>query len=122
MDYKKIKTVTSAVTRKMNDFNKGTENVYETTALLSKRANQIALELKEELNKKLAEFASSSDNLEEIFENREQIEIAKFYERLPKPTLMAIQEFLDDQIYYRNPSKEAQSKTVDGIIEEGVRW
>ena len=117
MDYKKIKTDTTAVTRRMNDFNKVTENVYETTALLSKRANQISLELKEELNKKVSEFATSSDNLEEIFENREQIEIAKFYERLPKPTLMAIQEFLDDQIYYRNPSKEAQSKISNDIIE-----
>jgi len=117
MDYKKIKTDTTAVTRRMNDFNRVTENVYETTALLSKRANQISLELKEELNKKISEFATSSDNLEEIFENREQIEIAKFYERLPKPTLMAIQEFLDDQIYYRNPSKEAQGKISNDIIE-----
>lgn len=117
MDYKKIKTDTTAVTRKMHDFNKVTENVYETVALLSKRANQISLELKEELNKKISEFATSSDNLEEIFENREQIEIAKFYERLPKPTLMAVQEFLDDQIYYRNPSKEAQVKTSGDILE-----
>lgn len=116
MDYKKIKTDTTAVTRRMNDFNRDTENVYETTAMLSKRANQISLELKEELNKKISEFATSSDNLEEIFENREQIEIAKFYERLPKPTLMAIQEFLDDQIYYRNPSKEAQGKVSNDII------
>ncbi len=117
MDYKKIKTDSTAVTRKMRDFNKVTGNVYETTALLSKRANQISLELKEELNKKISEFASSSDNLEEVFENREQIEIARFYERLPKPTLMAVQEFLDDQIYYRNPSKEAQEKTTTDIIE-----
>ena len=117
MDYKKIKTDTTAVTRRMNDFNRDTGNVYETTAMLSKRANQISLELKEELNKKLSEFATSSDNLEEIFENREQIEIAKFYERLPKPTLMSIQEFLDDQIYYRNPSKEAQGKPSNDIVE-----
>ena len=117
MDYKKIKTDSTAVTRKMRDFNNVTGNVYETVALLSKRANQISLELKEELNKKISEFASSSDNLEEVFENREQIEIAKFYERLPKPTLMSVQEFLDDQIYYRNPSKEAQEKTSSDIIE-----
>ncbi|HPE43953.1 MAG TPA: RNA polymerase Rpb6, partial [Bacteroidales bacterium] len=70
------------------------------------RANQISIEMKEELNKKIAEFASSSDNLEEVFENREQIEIAKFYERLPKPTLIAIQEFLNNEIYFRNPHKE----------------
>jgi DNA-directed RNA polymerase subunit K/omega len=117
MDYKKIKTDTSAVTRKMNDFNKVTGNIYETTAMLSKRANQISLELKEELNKKISEFASSSDNLEEIFENREQIEIARFYEKLPKPTLLAVQEFIDEQIYYRNPSKEAQGKTANDIID-----
>lgn len=117
MDYKKIKTDNTSVTRRMRDFNNLTGNVYETVALLSKRANQVSLELKEELNKKISEFASSSDNLEEVFENREQIEIAKFYERLPKPTLMAIQEYLDDQIYYRNPSKEAQEKTSTDIIE-----
>jgi hypothetical protein len=63
--------------------------------------------LKEELNRKIEEFSTTGDNLEEIFENREQIEIAKFYERLPKPTLLAIQEFLDDEIYYRNPTKDA---------------
>lgn len=117
MDYKKIKTDTTAVTRKMRNFNNLTGNIYETVAMLSKRSNQISLELKEELNKKISEFASSSDNLEEVFENREQIEIARFYERLPKPTLMAIQEFLDEQIYYRNPSREAQEKTTNDIIE-----
>lgn len=117
MDYKKIKTDTTAVTRKMRSFNNLTGNIYETVAMLSKRSNQISLELKEELNKKISEFASSSDNLEEVFENREQIEIARFYERLPKPTLMAIQEFLDEQIYYRNPSREAQEKTTNDIIE-----
>jgi DNA-directed RNA polymerase subunit K/omega len=117
MDYKKIKTDTSAVTRKMRDFDQTTGNVYETLAILGKRANQISLELKEELNKKIAEFATSNDNLEEIFENREQIEIAKFYERLPKPTLLAVQEFLEDQIYYRNPSKEAQTKGTSDLIE-----
>lgn len=117
MDYKKIKTDASAVTRKTRDFDNLTGNVYETLAVLGKRANQISLELKEELNKKIAEFATTNDNLEEIFENREQIEIAKFYERLPKPTLMAVQEFLDDQIYYRNPSKEAQTKGTADLIE-----
>ena len=117
MDYKKIKTDTTAVTRRMRDFNNLTGNVYETLAVLSKRANQISLELKEELNKKISEFASSSDNLEEVFENREQIEIAKFYERLPKPTLMSVQEYLDEQIYYRNPSKEVQEKSATDIIE-----
>jgi len=106
MDYKKIKTDTTAVTRTKNDFYAQTGNIYETVVVLSKRANQISLEMKDELNKKLAEFASPSDNLEEVFENREQIEIAKYYEQLPKPTLIAIQEFLDGNIYFRKPELE----------------
>ena len=106
MDFKEIKTDTTAVTRQKDLFYEGTGNIYETTAILSKRANQISIEMKEELNKKISEFASSSDNLEEVFENREQIEVAKFYERLPKPTLIAIQEFLSNEIYFRNPHKE----------------
>lgn len=105
MDYKKIKTETTAVTRQKDLFYEGTGNIYETVAILSKRANQIGLEIKEELNGKISEFASASDNLEEVFENREQIEIARFYERLPKPTLLAVHEFLGGQIYYRNPHK-----------------
>jgi DNA-directed RNA polymerase subunit K/omega len=108
MEIKKIKTESTAVTRRMQDFTKGTGNVYETVVILAKRANQIGLDLKEELNKKISEFSSSSDNLEEVFENKEQIEIAKYYEKLPKPTLMAIQEFLEEKIYHRNPVKESQ--------------
>ena len=106
MDYKKIKTETTAVTRHKDKFYEQTGNIYETVVVLSKRANQIAQELKQELDKKIEEFASSNDNLEEVFENREQIEIAKYYERLPKPTLLAIHEFLNGQIYIRNPHKE----------------
>ena len=105
MDYKKTKAVVSTVTRDVNSFSDG-ENVYELISIVGKRADQIGLELKEELNAKLEEFASPSDNLEEIFENREQIEISKFYERLPKPTLIAAQEWSDKQIYYRNPNTE----------------
>lgn len=110
MDFRKVKTESTAITRQKDSFYKGTGNIYETVAILAKRANQISSEMKDELNKKIAEFASSSDNLEEVFENREQIEIAKFYERLPKPTLIAIQEFLEEQIYYRNPHKEQQDE------------
>ncbi len=106
MDYKKVKTETTAVTRHKEKFYEQTGNIYETVVVLSKRANQIAQELKQELDKKIEEFASANDNLEEVFENREQIEIAKFYERLPKPTLLAIHEFLNGQIYIRNPHKE----------------
>lgn len=102
-----MKTDKEAVTRNLRHFDEQTENIYETIAILSKRADQIGKDLKEELNRKIEEFSTTGDNLEEIFENREQIEIAKYYERLPKPTLLAIQEFLDDEIYYRNPAKDA---------------
>lgn len=108
MDYKKIKTDTEAVTRNKEDFYNQTGNIYETVAILSKRANQISSEIKTELEQKISEFATTTDNLEEIFENREQIEIAKFYERLPKSTLISIYEFLNEKIYFRNPLKEKQ--------------
>ena len=110
MDFKKIRTETTVVTRQKDQFYKGTGNIYETVAILTKRANQIAAEMKEVLNKKIEEFATNNDSLEEVFENREQIEIAKFYERLPKPTLIAIHEFLNDEIYFRNPNKEVQDE------------
>ena len=106
MDYKKSNAPTNTVTRDMQDFRDKTGNVYESIAIIGKRANQISVEIKEELKKKLDEFSSSSDNLEEVFENREQIEISRYYERLPKPTLLAAQEFADDDVYYRNPLKE----------------
>ncbi|NNC84850.1 MAG: DNA-directed RNA polymerase subunit omega [Bacteroidia bacterium] len=105
MKYKASTTTT--VTRNQKDFNASTENIYESLAIISKRANQISSEMKEELNNKLAEFGTASDNLEEIFENREQIEISKFYERLPKPTIIGIEEFLNGDIYHRNPSVDA---------------
>lgn len=87
-----------------------THNLYESIAIIAKRANQIAVQMKEELHGKLAEFATESDNLEEVFENREQIEIATYYEQLPKPTLIATQEFLDHKVYHRNPVKENVEK------------
>jgi DNA-directed RNA polymerase subunit K/omega len=109
MDFKKIKTETTVVTRQKDQFYKGTGNIYETVAILSIRANQIASMMKEELNDKIEAFsASTNDSLEEVFENKEQIEIAKFYERLPKPTLIAIHEFLHDEIYFRNPNKNTE--------------
>jgi len=106
MDYKKVKTETTAVTRQKDRFYEHTGNIYETVVVLSKRANQIGRELKVELDQKVSEFATHSDNLEEVFENREQIEIAKYYERLPKPTLLAIHEYLNGETYFRNPHKE----------------
>ena len=89
MEYKNTKAERDTVTRDMRDFEAGTDNTFETIAVIAKRANQIGADIKEELNSKLAEFATTSDNLEEIFENREQIEISKFYEALPKPVSIA---------------------------------
>lgn len=96
----------SIVTRNMSDFTVETGNVYEAIAIISKRANQISVKLKEELNGKLAEFATTVDNLEEVFENREQIEISKHYERLPKPTNLAVEEFLEGKVYFSTPAEE----------------
>jgi DNA-directed RNA polymerase subunit K/omega len=110
MDYKKTKAAQSTVSRDLEVLTRETGNIYETVMILGKRANQISSELKEELNQKLQEFASYTDNLEEIFENREQIEISKFYERLPKPTLIAFEEFKEGQIYHRNPTRESKQK------------
>ena len=110
MDYKKSNAPSSTITWDTNQMSATTENIYETVMIISKRANQIGVEMKEELNKKLQEFASYTDNLEEVFENREQIEISKFYERLPKPALIAAQEFVDGKIYYRNPAKDQQEE------------
>ena len=107
MDYKKTNAPTNTVTRNLVDLSKDTNNVYESIAVIAKRSNQISATMKEELSKKLQEFGTSSDSLEEIFENDEQIQISRYYERLPKPTLIATQEFLEDKIYFRNPSKDA---------------
>lgn len=106
MDYKKSKAPTNTVTHNLMDFCHGTNNIYESVVIMSKRANQIAVQMKEDLSKKLKEFASNNDNLEETFENREQIEISRYYEKLPKPTLIAANEFLHHNIYFRNPAKD----------------
>jgi DNA-directed RNA polymerase subunit K/omega len=109
MDFKKTNAPANTITRDLVDFVKDTGNIYESVAIIGKRSNQISVEIKEELKQKLEEFSTSTDSLEEVFENREQIEISRYYERLPKPTLMATQEFLDDRIYYRNPAKEKEN-------------
>ncbi|MFN5634864.1 MAG: DNA-directed RNA polymerase subunit omega [Flavobacteriia bacterium] len=101
MNFKNSTAERSTVTRDTILMEEKTGNIYESIVAVSKRSNQISSELKEELTTKLQEFASSTDNLEEIFENREQIEISKFYEKLPKPVAMAMQELLDDKIYIR---------------------
>ena len=101
MDYKKTKAPLTTVTRNLNDLDDSTGNIYQTVMVAARRANQISVEMKQELNRKLEEFASYTDNLEEVFENPEQIEISKFFERLPKPSLISLQELSEDQIYFR---------------------
>jgi DNA-directed RNA polymerase subunit K/omega len=108
MDYKKSKAPATTITRDLDKLDAKTGNIYETTVIISKRSNQISVEMKQELNRKLEEFANYTDNLEEIFENREQIEISRFYERLPKPNLIALQEFEDEEIFYKRYVKEQQ--------------
>ena len=106
MDYKKTNAPTNTVTQNVMDLCEDTDNIYESVAIIAKRANQISADLKAELSKKLQEFASTNDNLDEVFENREQIEISRYYEKLPKPSLIATQEFREGKIYFRNPAKD----------------
>jgi len=105
MDYKKTNASLTTITRNIADFDAINNNIYESLSIIAQRSNQIGGELKEEISRKLEEFASYTDNLEEVFENREQIEISRFYERLPKPVLIAIQEYLDKKIYIRKPEE-----------------
>lgn len=110
MEHKKVNAPTSTVSRDMNVLSENVGNVYETVKIIAKRSNQITAEVKAELDKKLQEFSSLSENIEEVFENREQIEISRYYEKLPKPTLVATQEFIEEKVYYRNPLKDSKIK------------
>ena len=110
MNFKNSTAERSTITRDTVDLEQQTENIYESIVVMSKRSNQLSVDLKIELTAKLEEFASSTDNLEEIFENREQIEISRFYERLPKPVAMAIQEFLEEKVYYRDPEVNTEAQ------------
>lgn len=101
VNFKNNNAERSTITRDTIKFEDKTGNIYEAIVAMSKRANQVSSELKEELTQKLQEFASSTDNLEEIFENREQIEISKFYEKLPKPVAIAMSEMLEEKVYMR---------------------
>ena len=107
MDYKKSKAPVNTVTRDIMELCQETGNIYVSVAIIAKRSNQISVEIKQDLNKKLAEFASYNDSLEEVFENREQIEISRYYEKLPKPTLLATEEFVEGNVYWRDPSRES---------------
>ena len=97
----------SIITRDLDKVAEKTGNIYESIHIVGQRAKQISTNLKEELNNKLSEFASTVDNLEEVFENKEQIEISKFYERMPKPSTLAMEEFMEDKIYHRYPVEES---------------
>ncbi|MBI5217969.1 MAG: DNA-directed RNA polymerase subunit omega [Bacteroidia bacterium] len=110
MDYKKTNAPNTTITRDLEKLDAETDNIYESVVIMSKRSNQISVEMKDELSRKLEEFASYTDNLEEIFENREQIEISRFYERLPKSSLISLQEFTENKIYYRNPAKTGEAE------------
>lgn len=113
MDYKKTEAPTSTITRNIVSIAQHTGNIYEAVIICSKMANQINSELRKELYEKLEEFATYNDNLEEVHENREQIEVSRYFEKLPKPSLIAIEEFLNDRIYYSYP--ETESNTTDSI-------
>ncbi|WP_394748552.1 DNA-directed RNA polymerase subunit omega [Spongiimicrobium salis] len=106
-DLKNSKAPVSTITINKNEFDAKTDNIYEAISIASKRAIQINSEIKKELLEKLEEFATYSDSLEEVFENKEQIEVSKFYEKLPKPHALAVVEWLEDKIYYRNTEKDA---------------
>ena len=106
MDYKDTKAPLSTITYNKNEIEAPTENIYEAISIIAKRANQINSDLKRELVDKLDEFATFNDSLEEVFENKEQIEVSKFYERLPKPTAMAVEEWLNGKVYHRTPETE----------------
>ena len=106
MAYKDSTAERTTITRSLRELESETSNIYETITVLSKRSNQINVEMKEQLNQKLDEFATSTDNLEEIFENREQIEVSRYYERLPKSGAIAIQELENEKIFWKSPENE----------------
>jgi len=106
INYKNTNAERTTITRDVEFLDKNTGNIYKAITAISKRSDQIGSEMKDELIRKLAEFASTTDNLEEIFENREQIEISKFYEQLPKPAMIAIQEFIEEKMYIKDPEQK----------------
>ncbi|GAA3589062.1 DNA-directed RNA polymerase subunit omega [Flavivirga amylovorans] len=108
MDLKKTNAPVNTVTYDRNQVDEPTENIYESISIIARRAEQINTEIKKELIDKLEEFATYNDSLEEIFENKEQIEVSKFYEKLPKPHALAVQEWLTDKIYFRNTEEDSQ--------------
>lgn len=110
MDYNKSKAPNNTITRDMNQMSQPIGNVYETVAIISKRANEISQDLKSEIDKKIKEVASSQDNIDEMFENREQINASRQFELLPKPALLATEEFINDELIIRNSSKDRKQE------------
>ncbi|HLT53882.1 MAG TPA: DNA-directed RNA polymerase subunit omega [Flavobacteriaceae bacterium] len=108
MDIKKMNAPVNTVTYDRNEVDSTTGNIYEAISVIARRSEQINTEIKKELIDKLEEFATYNDSLEEIFENKEQIEVSKFYERLPKPHALAVQEWLENKIYHRNTAEDIQ--------------
>lgn len=120
MEDKKKRTTNTTITRNTAEFSQMTDNIYETVAMLALRSNQIAIDVKKELHKKIEEFTSNIDTVDDIFENREQIEVVRHYEQMPKPTLVATQEYLDHELTYRNPAKEDQQAQRMEALENEV--
>ena len=109
MEKRKSKAMLTTVTRNLDDLYAPTGNIYETIVILAKRANQVNVELKHELSSKLEDFSSYTDNLEEVFENKEQIELSRYYEKMPKASLVALHEFMENRIYFRSPVSGAEA-------------
>ena len=116
----KKKVTNTTITRNTALFSQMTGNIYETVAMLTKRANQISIEEKRELHKKIEEFSSSNDTMEEYYENREQIEVVRRFEKMPKPVLTATEEYLEGKLYYRNPAKEDKQAQHFESLEEQI--
>ncbi len=109
MDYKNSEASLTTITYDKTKIEAPTQNIYESISIMAKRANQISEDIKKELIDKLEEFATHNDSLEEVFENKEQIEVSRFYEKLPKPTAIAVEEWLNGAIYHRNPEEETDT-------------
>lgn len=120
MEEKKKKTPNTTITRNTAEFSQMTDNIYETVAVLTKRANQISIEEKKELHKKIEEFSNNNDGIDEYYENREQIDVVRRFEQMPKPTLVATEEYLEHQLYYRNPAKEDKEQQRMEELENSV--
>ncbi len=120
MEENKKKAANTTITRNTADFSQMTGNIYETVVVLTKRANQISIEEKKELHKKIEEFTNNNDGLDEYYENREQIEVVRRFEKMPKPVLVATEEYLNHELYYRNPAKENQNQKKMEELENKV--